>query len=80
MTITWKLIQWNGDVITLPGYMKTGHEVWFDNKYISSLNYTLSTDDSQLMLRCIVRVDDEIRGRYEAKDEAHIPSCGKVTE
>ena len=77
MFFTWELVRSNGDVINITGYMeptvKLRHN---DADYASSLNYTLSTDDSLGMIRCIVQVDDGTNGRYEAKDERHIPCCG----
>ena len=77
MDFTWELVRSNGDVITLPGYMEFTTKLQHnDAAYISSLNYTMSTDDFQGMIRCIVRVNHETHGRYEAKDERLIPCCG----
>ena len=79
VTVTWELVGRNGDVTTLPGYMTSAHRHSRRRgiKCMSALNYTLSTDDVQSILRCIVRVYDENFEAYEAKNEVRIPSYGR---
>ena len=78
ITFTWELVRRNGDVITLPGFsVKLNYRY---GSYCSALNYTLSTDDIQSMLRCIARVDDETHGICEAKKEKRIHSYGKYDD
>ena len=78
MTFIWVLARRNGDLITLPAYSRPSTDVfrsWTQVIYKSTLNYTLSTDDIQSILRCIVRMEDKIQGgSYEAMNEKPIPS------
>ena len=78
----WELVLPNDDVITLPSHLRvrvSDHglgecDAHFNfTTYISTLNYTLPTDDIQRILRCTVQVDDETTGRYEAQVEEHLP-------
>ena len=83
VSFIWELVLHNDDAITLPSYPSVhvsdhGHvesDVHFNfTTYISTLNYTLPTDDIQRILRCTVQVEDETNGRYETKVEERLPS------
>ena len=78
VTFIWELVQQNGDVITLPGYIRDIYHN--ETRYISMLNYTLSSHDAQSILRCVVLVDDDTLGRCESKDEERILSYGKCND
>ena len=76
VTFIWE-IERNGEVITHPGCTEPPtHDHKGSTKYFSALKYIPSTGDIQSILRCIVRVDDEIYKNCEAKDEELIPSYG----
>ena len=72
MVFTWELVRQTGDIIPLLGHMIPIAGYRGEARYASILKYTLSTDDIQSMLRCIVRVDEE----REAKNEELIPFHG----
>ena len=83
VSFVWELVLPNDDVITLPSHLRVhvsdhGHDesdVHFNfTTYISTLNYTLPTDDVQRILRCTVQVDDETNGRYDKRVEELLPS------
>ena len=76
LAFIWELIRRSGVVITFTDYIKQSQELWYGAKYIAALNYTVSTDDIQNVLRCTARVDGDTNGSYEANDEKHIPSYG----
>ena len=75
VAFTWELVRQSGNVTTIPDGMKPSVEFWANSfTYTSKLNYTLSTDDTKSILRCIALLDDETLGRYEAVDSEPVPS------
>ena len=77
MAFTWELVRRNGDIITLLGYKPNSAAISRNHNAVtheSTLNYTLSSDDAQSTLRCIVRVDEKYQGSYETMAEECIPA------